>query len=161
MAFARQGDGDRAEKILRFLNPIERPIDQEKVWCYRIEPYVIAVDVYHSPRRIGQGGWAWNTGSAAWMDRVWIEEVLGLEVCSDHMRIDPVLPAWWLSFPLCYRHGEAIYEIQVENPERCEQGIVWVKMDGMRLPDGVIPLARDPIKHRILVHMGNSRQIEQ
>ncbi len=161
MALARQGDGERAEKILRLLNPIERTIDQEKAWHYRIEPYVIAADVYHSPGRIGQGGWSWYTGSAAWMYRVWIEEVLGLKVRSDRMQIDPVIPAWWQGFHLRYRHGEAVYEIQVENPEKCEQGIAWVEMDGRRLPDGVIPLARDLIKHRILVHMGNSRQIEQ
>jgi len=56
---------------------------------------------------------------------------------------------------LSYRHGEAIYEIQVENPEGCERGVSWVEMDGQRMPDGVIPLHRDLVKHRILVHMGN------
>jgi cyclic beta-1,2-glucan synthetase len=160
VALARRGDGERAAKILRLLNPIERTVDQEKVWRYRIEPYVIGADVYHSPGRIGQGGWSWYTGSAAWMYRAWIEEVLGLKVRGESMQIDPVIPAWWQGFQLRYRHGEAIYEIEIENPEGCERGIAWVEMDGRRLADGVIPLARDLIKHRILVHMGNSGQNE-
>jgi len=161
MALARQGDGERAAKILRMLNPIERTGDGEKAWRYGVEPYIIAADVYHSPGRIGQGGWSWYTGSAAWMYRVWVEEVLGLKVRGDRMQIDPVIPAWWEGFRLRYRHGEAVYEIQVENPERCEKGVAWVEMDGRRLADGVIPLARDLIKHRILVHMGNPRHVEQ
>jgi cyclic beta-1,2-glucan synthetase len=143
------------------LNPIERTGDGEKAWRYGVEPYIIAADVYHSPGRIGQGGWSWYTGSAAWMYRVWVEEVLGLKVRGDRMQIDPVIPAWWEGFRLRYRHGEAVYEIQVENPERCEKGVAWVEMDGRRLADGVIPLARDLIKHRILVHMGNPRHVEQ
>jgi cyclic beta-1,2-glucan synthetase len=154
IALARRGEGERAAKILRMLNPIERTGDGEKVERYRIEPYIIAADVYHSPRRIGQGGWSWYTGSAAWMYRAWVEEVLGLRVRGDCMQIEPVIPGWWEGFHLHYRHGEAVYEIQVENPERCEKGVAWVKMDGRRLVDGVIPLERDLIKHRILVHMG-------
>jgi len=154
MALARQGDGERAAKILRMLNPIEHTRDAEAVWRYGLEPYVVAADVYRLPERIGHGGWSWYTGSAAWMYRAWVEEVLGLKVRGDHMQLNPVIPGWWEGFYLSYRHGEAIYEIQVENPEGCERGVSWVEMDGRRMPDGVIPLHRDLVKHRILVHMG-------
>ncbi len=158
MALARQGDGTGAAKILRMLNPIERTRDPETVWRYGVEPYVVAADVYRLPGRIGQGGWSWYTGSAAWMYRAWVEEVLGLKVRGDHMRLDPVIPGWWDGFHLRYRHGEAIYEIQVENPEHCERGVSWVEMDGQRMRDGVIPLGRDLVKHRLLVHMGKPGQ---
>ena len=53
-----------------------------------------------------------------------------------------------------YRHGESIYEIQVENPEGFERGVSWLEMDGQRLSDGVIPLERGFVKHRILVRLG-------
>jgi len=158
MALARQGDGERAVRMLRMLNPIEHARDPETVWRYGVEPYVIAADVYRLPGRIGQGGWSWYTGSAAWMYRVWVEEILGLKVRGDQMQLYPVIPGWWEGFRLRYRHGEAIYEIQVENPERCEQGVSWVEMDGQRVRDGVIPLDRGLVKHRILVHMGNPEQ---
>jgi cyclic beta-1,2-glucan synthetase len=90
------------------------------------------------------------------MYRVWVEEVLGLTVRDDR-QIDPVIPTWWEGFRLRYRQSEAVYEIQVENPERCEKGVAWVEKDGKRLPDGVIPLARDLVKHRILVQIGKPR----
>jgi cyclic beta-1,2-glucan synthetase len=158
MALARQGGGDRAARVLRMLNPIERARDPETVWRYGVEPYVIAADVYRLPGRIGHGGWSWYTGSAAWMYRAWVEEVLGLKVHGDHMHLFPVIPGWWEGFRLRYRHGEAIYEIQVENPEKCERGVLWMEMDGQRVPDKVIPLDRGLVKHRILVHMGNPEQ---
>jgi cyclic beta-1,2-glucan synthetase len=154
MALARQGDGERAAKVLRLLNPIERARDSQAVWRYGIEPYVVAADVYRLPGRIGQGGWSWYTGSAAWMYRAWVEEVLGLKVRGDRLRLDPVIPGWWEGFRLRYRHGEAIYEIQVDNPDRCERGVSWVEMDAQRLPDGLVPLERGLVKHRILVRMG-------
>ncbi|MFN2274801.1 MAG: GH36-type glycosyl hydrolase domain-containing protein [Anaerolineales bacterium] len=155
MAMARRGDGTRASKILHMLNPIERARDPETVWRYGIEPYVVAADVCRLPGRIGYGGWSWYTGSAALMYRTWVEEVLGLNIHGDRMQVDPVIPEWWKGFRMRYRHGEAIYEIRVENPEGCERGVLRVEMDGQHVPDGVIPLHRDLVKHRILVRMGN------
>jgi len=157
MAMARKGDGERAAKILRLINPIEHARDPETVWRYGVEPYVIAADVYQLRGRVGQGGWSWYTGSAAWMYRAWVEEVLGLKIRGDHMQMDPVIPGWWEGFSLRYRHGESIYEIQVENPEGFERGVSWLEMDGQRLPDGVIPLERGFIKHRILVRLGKPK----
>jgi cyclic beta-1,2-glucan synthetase len=154
MAMARQGDGERATRILRMLNPIEHTRDAEAVWRYGLEPYVVAADVYRLPQWMGHGGWSWYTGSAAWMYRAWVEEVLGLKVRGDRMQLSPVIPGWWEGFYVSYRHGEAIYEIQVENPQGCQRGVSWVEMDGRRMPDGVIPLHRDLVKHRILVRMG-------
>jgi cyclic beta-1,2-glucan synthetase len=88
------------------------------------------------------------------MYRAWVEEVLGLKVRGDRMRLGPVIPGWWQGFRMRYRHGEAVYEIQVENPMGCQRGVSWVEMDGRRLTDGVIPLERALVKHRILVRMG-------
>ena len=92
MAMARKGDGERAVQLLRMLNPIEHARDAEAVWHYGVEPYVVAADVYRLPGRVGQGGWSWYTGSAAWMYRAWIEEVLGLQVQNGQMRVNPGHP---------------------------------------------------------------------
>ena len=162
MAMARRGDaGHRASKILRILNPIESAhANQKPVWRYGVEPYVVAADVYSLPGRTGQGGWSWYTGSAAWMYRAWVEEILGLKVRGETMQLAPVIPGWWDGFRMIYRHGEALYEIQVENPEHCERGVVRVEMDGQHVKDGVIRLARDLVKHRVLVRMGKSPQVD-
>ena len=88
------------------------------------------------------------------MYRAWVEEVLGLQVRGDRMRIHPVIPAAWKTFSLRYRHGETIYAIQVENPDGCERGVACVEMDGQRIPGGVIPLERGLVKHQVVVRMG-------
>ncbi len=158
MAMARSGNGTRAANMMRMLNPVEHARDPEAVWRYGIEPYVVAADVYRLPGRIGQGGWSWYTGSAALMYRAWVEEILGLHVCGETLRLTPVIPGWWDGFRMSYRHDKSIYEIQVDNPEHCERGISWVEMDGQRMKGGVIPLGRNFVKHRIVVRMGNPNQ---
>ena len=116
---------------------------------------MIAADVYRLPDRIGQGGWSWYTGSASWMYRVWVEEVLGLKIRGSALSVEPVIPGWWQGFQVRYRHGEAVYEIQVENPEGRQHGVSWVEVDGCRQPENVIRLERALIKHKVLVRMGD------
>ncbi|MBN1453755.1 MAG: hypothetical protein JW963_22265 [Anaerolineales bacterium] len=159
MAMARSGDGTRAAAMLRMLNPIELAREPESVWRYGIEPYVMAADIYCLPGRIGHGGWSWYTGSAAWMYRAWVEEILGLNVRGETLCLSPVIPGWWDGFQMSYRHGEAIYEIHVENPEHYERGVAWVEMDGQRVAGGIIPLHRNLVKHRVLVRMGKSPHV--
>ncbi|MDX9826134.1 MAG: glucoamylase family protein [Spirochaetia bacterium] len=159
MAMARRGDGTRAIEILRMLNPIEHSREPEGVWRYGVEPYVVAADVYRLQGRIGQGGWSWYTGSAAWMYRAWVEEILGLKIRGGTMEISPVIPGWWDGFQMSYRHGEAMYEIRVENPEHCEQGVSFVDMDGARMEDGIIQLAPAPGTHEVIVRMGKQKQV--
>jgi cyclic beta-1,2-glucan synthetase len=154
MAFARKGDGNRAGEILRILNPIEHARNSTDVWRYAVEPYVIAADVYNLPGRIGQGGWSWYTGSAAWMYRVWTEEMLGIKKRGDRLFIDPVIPDWWDGFKVTLRQGEAVYLIDIQNPDHIQKGIAWIDLDGRRLKDEYIPLESEPVKHIVQVRMG-------
>jgi cyclic beta-1,2-glucan synthetase len=155
MAFARQGEGERAVKLLRLMNPVEHALDPEGVERYRVEPYAVAADVYCLPGRIGQGGWTWYTGSAGWMYRAWVEEILGFTLRGDELTLNPVIPTSWPGFKLRYCHGEAIYDIEVNNPDGVGQGVAWVELDGRRLEDLVIPLESAAIKHKVLVRMGD------
>ena len=154
MAMARAGDGDRASRLMQMLNPIERTREPDQVERYRVEPYVIAGDVYRLAGHVGRGGWTWYTGSSGWMYRVWVEEILGLKIRRGQLRVDPVIPSWWHGFRLYYRHGESIYEIRVENPDGVNHGVAWTEIDGRRLPDHVVTLEEAPIKHRVQVRMG-------
>src|SRR4029077_1623679 len=77
-AHARNGDGARAERIFRLLNPILKAPSAEDAERYRVEPYVLAGDVYSVSPFVGRGGWTWYTGAAAWMWRVGVEAILGL-----------------------------------------------------------------------------------
>lgn len=95
------------------MNPIEYSRDPEAVDRYRAEPYVIAGDVSAAPAKAGRAGWTWYTGSAAWMYRVWIEEVLGFHLRGDRLTIAPVIPEDWSGFEITYRYRSTVYEIEV------------------------------------------------
>jgi cyclic beta-1,2-glucan synthetase len=159
MATARLGDGERAVELLRFLNPIEHARNASGASLYKLEPYVVAADVYCLPGKIGQGGWSWYTGSAAWMYRAWIEEVLGLQVRNGKMALDPVFPDSWSGFKLRYRYGEAVYQINVENPYKCGSGVESTTLDGQLQPDGIISLEKDCITHNVVVKMADCRKV--
>ena len=127
MAFARMRDGDRAVKVLQMLNPIEHSRTPEDCAAYRTEPYVVAADIYSLQSQIGRGGWTWYTGSAGWMYRVWLEEVLGFKLRAGRLSIEPVIPENWPGYFLTFRYGRTEYRITVENGgERSKQEIQLV-----------------------------------
>jgi cyclic beta-1,2-glucan synthetase len=153
-AFAIKGDGNRAVELLRMLNPVEHARDVPDVWRYTVEPYVVSADVYSLPGRVGQGGWSWYTGSAAWMYRVWMEDILGLKKHGNQLSIDPVIPDSWDGFQANLRHARGQYEIEVMNPEHVQSGVVKVELDGRELAENVIMLDPEPVKHAVRVWMG-------
>ena len=113
------------------------------------EPYVVAADVYASPLANGPSGWTWYTGSAAWMYRVWIEEVLGFERSGRSFTVKPALPANWDGFKLSYRHEKTKYEISVIRTS----GSPRVEMDGSVQTSGAVPLLSDGAVHNVVVHV--------
>jgi cyclic beta-1,2-glucan synthetase len=154
-AFAELGQGDRAMDLFRILNPITHADTLEKAQRYRVEPYVIAADVYSVPPHVGRGGWTWYTGSASWMHRLGLEQILGLHrVGGDTLVIDPCIPASWDGFQLTCREGATTCVITVRNPAHVNRGVKQVSLDGAPLPDGRIPLQNDGQIHRIDVLMG-------
>src|SRR6185369_16460578 len=91
MAFAALGDRDRAWELASMLNPVNRTRTPEDVATYKVEPYVIAADVYARAPHEGRGGWTWYTGSAGWMYRLLLESLLGLARDKDRLRFTPCL----------------------------------------------------------------------
>ncbi len=131
MAWARLGDGGRAVHLLELMNPVELSRSPEDVARYRGEPYVTAADVSSAPGMTGRCGWTWYTGSAAWMYRIWIEEVLGFHLHGDTLTISPVTPADWPGFEMTYRYRSATYQIAVTTEEDDSDRIAG----GSRWPD--------------------------
>jgi cyclic beta-1,2-glucan synthetase len=156
MAFARQGDGDRATELLRMLNPVEHARTPDDVARYKVEPYVVAADVYALEGQIGRGGWSWYTGSSGWMYRVWIEEILGFRLRGERLTLDPVLPRNWPHVKIRYRHGKTHYAITIENPDATTGGVLWVEQDGSRLPTHEIELHDDGADHIVTVRLGHA-----
>jgi cellobiose phosphorylase len=130
MAFARLGDGERAVEVLQMINPIERSRKPEDYRAYRTEPYVVAADIYSLESQVGRGGWTWYTGSAGWMYRVWLEEVLGFKLRGNRLSIDPAIPEDWPGYVLTFRYGASEYRIEVENGGEPSGGEILLEDDG-------------------------------
>jgi cyclic beta-1,2-glucan synthetase len=157
MAWAMQGDGDRAGEILSMLNPVNHAGDPTGVQRYRVEPYVVCADIYAMPPHVGRGGWTWYTGSAAWMYRVALERLLGFRPNGGNLTLDPCIPRNWPGFEVSFRYRSSRYAIVVENPLGVCRGILATKIDGevitgnKNLP---IPLKDDNADHRIQIILG-------
>jgi len=153
-AFAELGQGNLAEQLFRVLNPIYHSDTVDKARRYRVEPYVMAADVYSMPPYTGRGGWTWYTGSGGWMYRLGLEAILGLRKTGKMLRIDPCIPDEWSDYDITYRNGATVYRIRVENPQGVSRGVKEVMLDGEVLPDQGIPLLNDKHEHRVSVRMG-------
>jgi cellobiose phosphorylase len=146
MAFARMGDSRRAWELFDLINPVNHARTPEETAVYKVEPYVVAADVYAVAPHTGRGGWTWYTGSAAWMYRLMVESLLGLSLEVDRLRFTPCLPAHWPGFTMHYRHGETVYHIAVKQ-DLAGNGEIRVSLDGVRQEDGSIPLQDDRREH--------------
>ena len=156
IAFAMLGDGDRAGELFSLLNPIHHAGTRAAIHRYKVEPYVVAADVYSSPQHAGRGGWTWYSGAAGWMYRAGLEWILGFRVTGSTLKIDPCVPKAWPGFEIVFRHRSAKYDIVVENPDRVSRGVVTVELDGVVLPQGerAIRLVDDGVTHRVRVVLG-------
>jgi cyclic beta-1,2-glucan synthetase len=160
MAFAALGDGDRAAELFAMLNPINHARTAAAVQRYKVEPYVMAGDVYAEPPHVGRGGWTWYTGSAGWMYRAGVESILGLRVRGARVSVDPCIPRAWPGFEMVFRYRSARYEIVVANPHGVSRGVSSVELDGARLDgDGSVTLADDGKTHRLRIGLGQPRRV--
>ena len=154
-AYAQMGNGERAMRLFDLLNPINHSCTAEKAGHYRVEPYVVAADVYGAAPHTGRGGWTWYTGSSGWLYRLGLEGLLGLRKVGQTLLIEPSIPPDWEGYEVVYRYGRATYHIHVKNPAGIQQGVaaeVW--LDDERLAGPEIPLQDDGQSHQVTVLLG-------
>ena len=155
IAFAELGDGDKACELFRMLNPIARTSSRASVQRYKVEPYVVAGDVYAEPPHVGRGGWTWYTGSAGWLYRAGLEWILGFRMRGMTFSIDPCIPRSWPSYSIDFRYHSATYQIKVDNPSRVSRGVALMELDGKLLHGSAnIPLADDGAVHHVHIVLG-------
>jgi len=155
LAFAMQGDGDRAGELLAMLNPINHADTPAKMQRYKVEPYAVCADVYSEPPHVGRGGWTWYTGSAGWLYRVTLERLLGFRLRGTGLLLDPCIPRSWPGFEISFKYHSARYEIAVTNPNRVCRGIETISLDGRMLDKtALVPLADDVAVHHLQVVLG-------
>jgi len=156
MAFAALGDRTRAWELLAMINPVHHARSADEVSTYKVEPYVVAADVYALSPHTGRGGWTWYTGSAAWMYRLIMESLLGLTLDVDKLRLTPCLPVkGWETFRVHYRYRETVYHITVRQTHDVA-GEIRVEVDGLDQEENAIPLVDDHQVHNVEVRISSA-----
>ncbi|MGE0469994.1 MAG: glucoamylase family protein [Nitrospira sp.] len=154
LAFAALGDGDKAGELFRMLNPVHRVSSRASVQRYKVEPYVLAGDVYAEPPHVGRGGWTWYSGAAGWLYRAGMEWMLGFRLRGTMLSIDPCIPRHWLGYTMRFRYHSAIYDIAVENPRHVSRGVTLTELDGKASTGNTnIPLVFNG-NHRLRIVLG-------
>jgi cellobiose phosphorylase len=152
MAFADLGDGRRAWELFAMINPVNHAKSAAAIATYKVEPYVMAADVYALAPHTGRGGWTWYTGSAGWMYRLAVESLLGLRREGDKLRFAPCLPTDWTGFKLRYRYGDTVYRIAVVSNA---SGSSSVTVDDAEQPDNAISMVDDHREHVVVVSIAS------
>jgi cyclic beta-1,2-glucan synthetase len=165
-AMAAAGRRDRVAALLDLLNPIRRADCRERADTYRVEPYVVAADVYGEPPHVGRGGWTWYTGAAGWMHRIAVESLLGVQRLNGRrLRIRPCVPDDWPEYVVDVRlpGGETRCEIRVTNPRGTAAAVVVARLDGrpVAVAGGAVEveLADDGAVHRLDVELGPDTEV--
>ena len=143
IAFCKLGFGDKAVEYYKMINPIEHTRTKDNSKKYKVEPYVIAADIYGANNLAGRGGWTWYTGSSSWYYLCGIEYILGLKIEKDILRLEPSIPRDWKEYSIRYRHGESIYNIKVKNPNGKNTGVEKFIYNGEELKEKQLKLQND------------------
>lgn len=146
MASASLGDNRRTWELFDMINPINHGKTKEQVQTYKVEPYVMAADVYAAPQHKGRGGWTWYTGSSGWMYQLIVESLLGLKLEVDKLKITPCLPPEWKSFTVKYRYRNTFYFIKIIQTDASIT-------NGIPEKDNTILLVDDKLEHMVEIYV--------
>ena len=139
IALAEMGRGDDAWRCFQMLNPVNHALDADAAEHYRVEPYVVAADIYSEGDKGGRGGWTWYTGSAGWLYRAAVEGILGIRREGDRLRIEPRLPSHWDGFTATVNLVGAVYKIQVKRAS--DKRTPAIEVNGRKIKGSTIELS--------------------
>ncbi|MGI8601775.1 MAG: GH36-type glycosyl hydrolase domain-containing protein [Verrucomicrobiales bacterium] len=149
MAFALMGENESAWELFALLNPIHHSATLQQIATYKVEPYVIAADVYAVAPHTGRGGWTWYSGSSGWMYRLLIETLLGVNLEGDQLRLAPRLPKTWATYKIHYRYRQTVYHITITRLAADSGDTNLLSLDGQEITGKTIPLRDDRQEHAV------------
>ena len=151
-AYAAAGQPENAWAAYSRICPPNRSADLD---IYKAEPYVTPgnIDGPISPF-YGRGGWTWYTGSAQWLHRVATHWLLGIRPQENDLLVDPCIPAEWPGFTITRHFRDAVYQIEVQNPDGVSSGVRSVTVDGQLFSGALLPVFADGNTHTVTVIMG-------
>lgn len=153
IAYTKLGFGDKALEYYRMINPIEHSRTKETAIKYKVEPYTIAADIYGAESLAGRGGWTWYTGSSSWFYKAGIENILGLVIKNNRLRIEPCIPKEWKEYKIKYRYKNSIYNITVKNESGKNTGVDKFFLNGVEVEEKEIALSDDGGIYEIEIKM--------
>jgi cyclic beta-1,2-glucan synthetase len=130
LALAELGLADEAWRCFSMINPVNHALDQAAADRYRVEPYVVAADIYSVGALAGRGGWTWYTGSAGWLYRCAVEGILGLRKQGRKVSLKPALPKAWNGFAVTLKLSKSSYRIAVERDTSVSEPVL--EIDGKK-----------------------------
>lgn len=152
MAYAALRDSKKVYEIFNMLNPVQHSRNKLGMQKYKIEPYVIAADIYAVEPHVGRGGWSWYTGSASWFYRAGVESLLGVHIENARIRFVPCFPEEWPFYEVQYRHKRTLYKIRIEKaPGPRGPGILVKEYGHVVSTTGELDLVDDGQTHEVLV----------
>ncbi len=151
LAFAALGDAERAWELLALLNPVRHAAGAGDIDTYKVEPYVVAGDVYAFAPHAGRGGWTWYTGSAGWMYQLIVDSLLGLGRSRNQLCLRPLLPGAWKAFEMSYCYGASTYDIACR--ESGSAAAAGVTLDGVETSGETIAMVDDGQRHAVVVNV--------
>jgi cellobiose phosphorylase len=159
MAFALMGENDRAWEFFAMLNPVHHGGTPQQIATYKVEPYVVAADVYAVAPHTGRGGWTWYTGSAGWMYRLLIETLLGVNREGDRLRLAPRMPKAWTTYKIHYRYRQTVYHITITRLAAAAADENQLTLDGQQMPGTTLPLCDDHQEHFVEMNVSGASAV--
>ena len=141
MALIKEKKYDEAYRYYQMINPVTKNNIEE----YKVEPYVIAADIYSATNMAGRGGWTWYTGSAGWFYNVGIRDLLGIKKEGSILNIEPCVLDKFKKFNITYKYLDTTYDIEVKKDK-----IDKILVDGTSVSK--IKLVNDKKKHDVVIY---------
>lgn len=143
IAEAMLGFGNKALELFRMINPIEHARSKDAALKYKVEPYVVAADIYGQGNLSGRGGWTWYTGSSSWMYEAGLHYLLGLTIEQGYLSVNPCIPSDWKEYKIHYRYKNSMYHIHVKNRNQKNTGVEKMIYNGVEIEEKKIKIMND------------------
>ena len=134
MAEALLGRGDRAWQYYRQILP-DDIIHKIGVDNYHAEAYAFCSTLLGKDNeKFGWGCVSQVTGTAAWMDVVATQYLLGIRPTLKGLVIDPSIPAAWDAYTVERTYRGHRLNIRVANPDHVQHGVKEMRVNGTSIP---------------------------
>jgi len=151
MAFAAKEDREKTWELFQLINPILHADSAEAVATYKVEPYVMAADVYANEKHKGRGGWTWYTGSAGWMYQLIIKYIIGLRREADTLVFNPCFPLEWPFVEIDYRYKNTLYKIKIFQSSSIMES--YILSDQIKVAGNRLELIEESTTKEIIVYI--------